>query len=256
MTLSRLKLSPSGRSAIPSDEEIRLRELNHSKDKLLAIVSHDLRSAVGCIGSLIEMLEEQLQAGKIEDAMRIASLMRRSSRDADEILDDLASWTREQGMGMAFHLETVEIGPLIESEIERLRPVAGRKEIRLEYAAPLAAELRGDPYLLRVILRNLLSNAIKYSPTGETVRVEADRLAGEWRFRVIDHGIGMSAQVQDLLFKIDNRKRIPGTAGEPGAGFGLLLCEEYVQRHGGRLTWESEPNRGSTFAFTIPDLIG
>jgi len=256
MVLSRLESRVSNRSSIPSDEEIRLRELNHSKDKLLSIVSHDLRSAVGCVGSLIEMLEEQLQAGNVDDAMRIAGLMRRSARDADEILDDLASWSRDQGTGIAFHLETLEIGPLIESEIERLRPVAARKEIRLEYVAPEATPLRGDAYLLRIILRNLLSNAIKYSPTGEAVRVEAERLPGEWRFRVTDRGMGMSAQVQELLLKIDNRKRVPGTAGEAGAGFGLLLCEEYVQRHGGRFFWESEPNRGSTFTFTIPDLIG
>ncbi len=240
----------------PSDEEIHLRELNHTKDRLLGLVTHDLRSAVGCFGSLIEMLEEQLERGDCGEAARITGIMRRSAGDADEILNDLVTWMRGQGQENAFHLEPIQIRSLVEGEMQRLAPVAARKDIRMECEAESGVELRGDGYMLRVVLRNLLSNAIKYSHPGGTVCVAVDRLEREWRVRVIDQGIGMSAKVQERLLKVDHLKKIPGTAGESGSGMGLLLCEEYVQRHGGRISWESEPNRGSTFTVLIPDLLG
>ena len=67
---------------------------------------------------------------------------------------------------------------------------------------------------------------------------------------------GFKTLERSYLLKIDNRKEQVGTDGETGSGFGLLLCEDFVQRHGGRLSWESAPQQGSTFRFTVPELIG
>ena len=110
--------------------------------------------------------------------------------------------------------------------------------------------------MLQVTFRNLLTNAVKFSHPGGEIKICIYRQPGHWKFQVKDQGIGMSKEVQSILLKVDDRKQKSGTSGEIGSGLGLLLCEDFIQRHGGHLTWESTLGEGSTFSFTIPDLLG
>ena len=240
----------------PSDAEIRLQALNHTKDKLLSIVGHDLRTAIGGVISLVDMLDRHLEAGDIDEAKRLNGLIRRASRDADDLLSDLVIWTRSHGQNIHFRLESLDIIDLIETEINRLRVPSLRKDQSIRIVASSTGIIRADRYMLQAIFRNLLTNALKFSYPGGEVVVKAKHQPGQWKFQVCDHGMGMTPEIQELLLKIDNRKQQVGTSGETGSGFGLLLCEDFVQRHGGRLTWESAPNQGSTFSFTVPELRG
>jgi signal transduction histidine kinase len=240
----------------PSDSEIRLQALNHTKDKLLSIVGHDLRSAIGGVISLAKMLEKRLEVGDIEGAKRLNGLIRRSSHDADDLLRDLVTWTQSHGQEIQFRLEALDLLELVETELVRLRVTASHKEQKIEVDAEGVGIIRGDRYMLQSILRNLISNALKFSYAQTTIVIRIRRLPGEWKFEICDKGIGMSAELQDMILKIDNRKQRPGTSGETGSGFGLLLCEDFIERHGGRLSWQSEPEVGTTFCFTVPELLG
>lgn len=240
----------------PTDEEIRLQALNHSKDKLLSIVGHDLRTAIGGVLTISHLLEKRLEAGDLDEAMRMNGLIRRATRDADDLLKDLVNWTRKSGKDQSFRLESLDISELIESEVDRLKSAAQHKKQRIKIDAYDTGIIRADPYMLRSIFRNLLTNAMKFSHRSGVILIRIYRQPGLWEFQIRDHGIGMSNDVQNLLLKIDDRKQQAGTAGEFGSGFGLLLCEDFIQRHGGHLTWESTPGKGSTFSFTIPELLG
>jgi signal transduction histidine kinase len=240
----------------PTDEEIRLQALNHSKDKLLSIVSHDLRSAIGSVIGIVNMLEKRLSKGDLEEAIRLSGLIRRATHDADDLLNDLVAWTRNSGQELKFQLESIDLLDLVNAEIDRLNSRAQRKNIRIKIQAYEFGVIRADPYMLQAIFRNLLTNAIKFSLPDKEIIVRIYRQPGLWEFQVKDQGIGMSEDVQSILLKIDERKQVAGTSGETGSGFGLLLCEDFIQRHGGHLTWESAPGKGSTFSFTIPELIG
>ncbi len=240
----------------PTDEEIRLQALNHTKDKLMSIVGHDLRTAIGGVLSLTRMMDKRLENGDIEDATRLNGLIRRTSRDADDLLKDLLAWTRSSRQEHNFKLESIDILELLQTEIDRLEATAMRKKQKIEVKAYDSGVIRADPYMLSAVLRNLLSNALKFSHDGAAVTVRIYRQPGLWEFQICDKGIGMSTEVQSLLLKIDDRKQQPGTSGEKGSGFGLLLCEDFIQRHGGHLTWESAPGKGTTFSFTIPELLG
>lgn len=239
----------------PTDEEIRLRALNHSKDKLLSIFGHDLRTAIGGVLHISRMLEKQLEAGDLEEAKRLSGLIRRSTQDAEDLLNDLVVWSRKSGKDLHFSLEAIDTNTLIETEIERLKSLAAQKDQRIHFETGDAGTIKADPFMLRSILRNLLTNAIKFSPIGGEIVVRTKRQPGAWEFQVEDHGIGMSEEAQELLLKMDNRKQQEGTAGETGSGFGLLLCEEFIKRHSGHLSWESIPGKGSTFTFNIPELL-
>lgn len=240
----------------PTDEEIRLQALNHTKDKLLTIVGHDLRTAIGGVLSISQMLEKRLQAGDVDEAKRLSGLIRRATHDADDLLNDLVAWIRKSGKDLHFRLESVDISDLVEAEIDRLKSAALRKGQSIKLEAHDTGIIRSDPNMLSSILRNLLTNALKFSYRGSEIIVRIYRQPGQWEFQISDSGIGMSNEVQDLLLKIDDRKQKTGTSGETGSGFGLLLCEDFIQRHGGHLTWESAPGKGSTFSFTIPELLG
>ncbi|WP_269524139.1 sensor histidine kinase [Coraliomargarita parva] len=240
----------------PTDEEIRLQALNHSKDRLLSIVGHDLRTAIGGVVTLVSLLDKRLDQGDVEDAKRLSGLIRRSAHDADDLLRDLVAWTRSSGQELKFRMERIEITQLIETEMERLESMAARKNQKIRLEAYDSGLIRADPYMLQAIFRNLLSNALKYSHQGGVVTVRIYRQPGLWEFQVCDKGVGMSPEVQALLLKIDDRKKQSGTSGEVGSGFGLMLCEDFVQRHGGHLTWESAPGEGTTISFTIPELLG
>lgn len=240
----------------PTDEEIRLQALNHSKDKLLSIVGHDLRSAIGSVIGIVSMLEKHLKKGDIEEAKHLSGLIRRATHDADDLLNDLVAWTRNSGQELKFRLEVIDLLELLNAEIDRLKARAQRKNVNLKVEAYEFGIIRADRYMLQAIFRNLLTNAIKFSHPNKGITVRIYRQPGLWEFQVKDQGIGMSKEVQSLLLKIDERKQVAGTSGETGSGFGLLLCEDFIQRHGGHLTWESALGKGTTFSFTIPELVG
>lgn len=240
----------------PTDEEIRLQALNHSKDRLLSIVGHDLRSAIGGVLAIVRMLEKRLEQNDLEEAKRLSGLIRKATHDADDLLKDLVAWTRNSGQELRFRLESIDILELLETEVERLQTAAEQKTQRIKIEAFDSGVIRADPYMLQGIFRNLLTNAIKFSHQGGEIKICIYRQPGLWEFQVKDKGVGMTHEVQSILLKIDDRKQKSGTSGEVGSGFGLLLCEDFIQRHGGHLTWESAVGEGSTFSFTIPELLG
>ncbi|MGZ0656704.1 sensor histidine kinase [Coraliomargarita sp. W4R53] len=240
----------------PTDEEIRLRALNHSKDKLLSIVGHDLRSAIGGVLAIVRMLDKRLEQNDIEESKRLSGLIRKATHDADDLLKDLVAWTRNSGQELKFRLQSIDILELLDTEVARLHTTAHQKKQRIKIEAYDSGMIRADPYMLQAIFRNLLTNAIKFShPSGE-IKICIYRQPGLWEFQVKDKGVGMSEEIQSLVLKIDDRKQKSGTSGEMGSGFGLLLCEDFIQRHGGHLTWESALGEGTTFSFTIPELLG
>jgi signal transduction histidine kinase len=240
----------------PTDEEIRLRALNHTKDRLMSIVGHDIRTAIGGVLTLTGMLDKSLEAKDVKEAKRLNGLIRRSSRDAEELLRDLLAWSRSSRQDIEFKLEPIDVLELVQTEVDRLRAVALKKHQRIQVKDFDSGMIRADRYMLSAVFRNLITNALKFSHNEGIVTVNIFRQPGLWEFQVADRGIGMSTEVQARLLKIDDRKKQTGTSGEGGSGFGLLLCEDFIQRHGGHLTWESKPGKGSTFSFTIPELIG
>jgi signal transduction histidine kinase len=239
-----------------TDEEVRLRALNHSKDKLFSIVGHDLRSAISAVLSGIPLLEKRLDDKNLDEAKRLARSIHKTAQDASDLLGDLAAWTRNSTNELGFNLEKVDLLELLQVEIDRLQEAADQKMQAIKIEPADSGLIRVDPNMFRSIFRNLLTNAIKFSHQGGITRISIFRHSGNWEFQVADEGVGMDAGVQSRLLSLDENKKRLGTSGESGSGFGLLLCDDLIQRHGGELTWTSKKDKGSTFSFTIPDLVG
>jgi signal transduction histidine kinase len=110
-----------------------------------------------------------------------------------------------------------------------------------------------DKNMIHTIFRNLLSNAIKYSHPNSKIEIHIDKDNRETHVRIKDHGIGISNEDLNRLFKIDSDFQIDGTAGEKGTGLGLVVCQDFIEQHHGKIWAESEAGSGSIFHFTIPN---
>ena len=132
---------------------------------------------------------------------------------------------------------------------------AREKSIRLVFEISGELQVFADTNMLQTVIRNLLSNAIKVTPDGGNVTISAGLAENNMvSVSVKDSGIGISDKTRDNLFRIDVNTKCPGTKREPSTGLGLLLCKEFVEKHGGKIRVKSVPNQVSEFNFTIPAL--
>jgi two-component system, sensor histidine kinase and response regulator len=106
--------------------------------------------------------------------------------------------------------------------------------------------------MLKTILRNLISNAIKYTHSNGEITISAVQNQNNIEITVSDNGVGMSEETRNKLFEIDTNITTTGTANEKGSGLGLILCKEFVEKHGGEIWVKSELGKGSAFTFSLP----
>jgi len=229
-----------------------LSKLNADKDKFFSIVAHDLRGPfmplLGNSDLLIEMAED-LSPLQIK---QMAVDINRAAKNVFNLLENLLSWSRLQRGRMEYQPETVELHEITEDNVELLKANAQSKNIVLRSDVPGGIFVHADRNMLNTVIRNLSSNAIKFTPQGGQVIVSAQVLDSQLvEVQVADSGLGMSEEVKQKLFKIDQNVTTLGTAKEKGTGLGLIICQEMVEKSGGHIWVESEVGRGTTVKFTV-----
>jgi signal transduction histidine kinase len=233
-----------------------LRSASEAKTDFLANVSHELRTPLTAILGFSEMLvrgdDGPLNPRQHEDAYTILT----SSRRLVELIDDLLDISQMEGNRLELRMERVEIGPILRSVVEALRPLAAAKSIDMRLSASIdAAVVEADSVRLNEIFLNLVSNAVKFTGPGGRVHVKAtseptaDRPLGEVRVDVMDSGIGVPPEEQERIFEKFHRI---GGPEYPGTGLGLAIARALVERHHGTLTIESTVGLGSTFTVRLP----
>jgi len=155
---------------------------------------------------------------------------------------------------MAFIPKSFTVSQKIADNLFLADQLADQKEILIRKKIPKKLVVFADENMFGSIIRNLLSNAVKFTPKGGKITISAKQYADQMvRISVEDSGIGMSQQLIDHLFLLDdiqsNRK---GTDGEYSYGLGLIICKDYIDKHGGKLEIKSNPGKGSTFSFFLP----
>ncbi len=235
---------------------LALCELNATKDKFFSIISHDLRGAFSSILGLTGLMADDSYDLSTEDLRYFTLSVHKTAKSTNDLLQNLLEWSHLQKDGIAYLPESINLKDFIGNCDESVRFAAENKMIILEVNLPEGLTAQADPNMLKTIMRNLVMNAIKFTRQGGEVKVEA-RLSDEnvILFSVKDSGIGMSKQILDNLFRIDVNVSRQGTDAEPSTGLGLILCKEFVDKHGGQIWAESEEGKGSTFYFTIPQIL-
>jgi signal transduction histidine kinase len=153
---------------------------------------------------------------------------------------------------MEFIPEYFQIVDFIEETTPLFDDIAGQKSISIRKNLSQGATVFADKTMISTVLRNLISNAIKFTNTGGEIVISVVNKTSELTVSVSDNGVGISKSALEKLFRLDENYSTTGTNNEQGTGLGLILCKEFIEKHGGKIWVESEVGKGSTFSFSLP----
>ena len=233
-------------------------ELNATKDKFFSIIAHDLRGPLGNFMVLTEMMADEPQNLTTDETKGFMLDLKHTSRNIYNLLENLLEWSRMQRGQTAFKPQTIALTEVVADCVKLVAESARKKTIGIAISIPFGTEVFADNNMLQCIIRNLVSNAIKFTRHGGSITLSAKPTTnGLIEIAVKDTGIGIKPEMVDNLFRYDVNTNRNGTDDEPSTGLGLLLCKEFVEKHGGKIRVESGTDAksgetGSTFFFTIP----
>jgi signal transduction histidine kinase len=231
--------------------QIKLQEMNATKDKFTSIIAHDLKSPFNSILGFSNLLIKYSENGDYEKVKEFSEHIREVSTHTYKLLENLLEWSRSQTGKINFNPKALDIRIPVKNATDLLYPNARKKDIQIEVNVPTIAVLV-DEHMLHTILQNILSNAIKYSNKGSKIVVSGRELKDKLLLSIKDEGVGMDPETVDKLFRIDETVSTFGTEGERGTGLGLILCKEFIERHRGKISVKSEKDKGSEFTIELP----
>jgi len=187
-----------------------------------------------------------------DDMLKYLSSIRNSSKQAYSLLENLLLWARSQTGNIDFQPEILDLRDIVPDVIELLENQAKKKSISISSLIPEHCPIMADKNMIETIFRNLFTNAIKFTPKNGKIVVSIVSHNDQVEISVRDTGVGIAKEDMEFIFKIERKTTTLGTEKETGSGLGMILCKEFVEKHGGKIWVESELGNGSTFKFTIP----
>ena len=229
-----------------------LEELNLSKDKFFSIIGHDLGNQFNTILSYSESLVTEYEKWDIPRIKQAVAGIYNTSVQAHELLENLLTWARLQRGAIQYHPQEFLINNLIEETSSLQQEAILKKDIDLIINSDEQTIVYADIDMLATVFRNIVSNAIKFSHQGGSITITTKNEYGICIISVKDNGVGISEKNIKKIFRIDSNYSTKGTMGELGTGLGLILCKEFIEIHKGKIWVDSQPEKGSTFSFSIP----
>lgn len=234
------------------DLEKAIEEIKNSsreKDRILRTVAHDLRNPLGGIASLTSIMVEE--TGYDTDLQYQLKIIKDTSSDTLELINEILEATNNTSTDMKKQL--VEVNSLLNNSIELLRFKASEKHQEI-ILGPLSSteQLYINREMIWRVVSNLISNAIKFSPVGETIYLKCINEASYIQISVSDHGIGIPDEMKDKVFNMFTDAKRTGTVGEKSFGLGLSICKQIIEKHHGKIWFDSKPGKGTTFYIRLP----
>jgi len=248
-----ISLVAAKRIIVAQTEE--LRKTIMGRDKLYSVIAHDLRSPMGSIKMVLNMLILNLPSETIgEEMYELLTMANQTTEDVFSLLDNLLKWTKSQIGKLKVVYQDINMVEVVEG-VSEIFTMVGLKNIKIVQDVPVAdVAVRADIDMVKTVIRNLISNAIKFSNEGAEVVVSLAEEDGMAIVSVKDSGCGIDEENQRKLLHTDTHFSTFGTNNEEGSGLGLLLCKDFVIKNGGKLWFTSKKGEGSTFSFSIPLL--
>jgi two-component system, sensor histidine kinase and response regulator len=228
-------------SDIKADE---LKISNETKNKLLSILAHDLRSPLGSIQNYLEILSE-LSSDEI-DRQSIESSLLNETKNTQLMLSNLLLWSKTQMEGVSVNLLPINLKDSILPAIKLQQSIASEKKIKIEENINKSIMVLADRDMLQLVIRNLVNNAVKFTAAGGQIIIETKIEGNICLITISDNGRGIPYEIQQDLFSL-GVKSTYGTQNEKGVGLGLSLCKEFTELQNGKIHFESEPGKGTRF---------
>lgn len=232
--------------------EKNLEELNKTKDRFFSIIAHDLKNPFNSLLGILDLLKEDYDELDDVERKEYVEILNKTSNRLFRLLTNLLDWSRAQTNSIKFEPKDTNISEIIDDNIKMLQYQAEAKDIKLVSNIQEIIILEADYNMISSVVRNLLNNAIKFTNKGGCVRVYAVKEYDYYKFCVEDNGVGISKENISKLFKIEEKLTTQGTDSEVGTGLGLMLCKEFIEKHGGVIRVESVLGEGAIFSFSLP----
>lgn len=234
-----------------SEKNVALSEANQFKDRMFAIISHDLKSPLSSFSSITGTLNEHFERFSAEDIKKYLFKLTQASKSLEGQMKNLLEWAMSQLGSQQLKLETVNIKNLILELKNFFQLNLEIKKLNFYLNISEDISIETDREYLQTILRNLISNAIKFTPTGGSIWVNIAQVGEQLMIKVKDSGIGIAPSDFDKLFSLTADKKSIGNSSEKGTGLGLVLVKEMIDKLGGEIDLQSEPEKGTTFNIKI-----
>ncbi len=236
--------------------EMTSRELaaaSKTKSEFLANMSHELRTPLNSIIGFSEILHDETFGALNEKQSKYATNVLTSGKHLLQLINNILDLSKVESGKMELEYVDFDVSTVLEEAKTLVLSIAAKKKIRITVTVqPELTTINGDVSKFKQILYNLLSNAIKFTPDGGSITVDGQRKGGMAQISVTDTGIGISSEAAKKLFQPFVQADSSTSRKYGGTGLGLSLVKRFVELHGGRVWIESEPDRGSTFIFTMP----
>lgn len=231
----------------------KLQRIMESRDKLYSIIAHDLRSPIGTIKMINEVIGNEKERITDPKISRLFEMITETTDEAFALLENLLQWSRNVTDKSKVARRNFDLSHSIKQVILLFENIAQAKNIKLASHIPAETIVYADEDMIKTVLRNLISNAIKFTYPGGKVNLTAERGETHTTISVKDNGQGIKKENQERILQDDAHFTSHGTKNEKGSGFGLLLCRDFVKMNKGKIGFESEENKGTIFFFTLPN---
>lgn len=231
------------------NQRLRLQAMNRDKEKIFSIIAHDIKSPFASLESMVLALKEQILHH--DAAPDFIQQLHQQIAQQNRTLDDLLQWGSSNLQGIVNTPSTVFIKPLISDITNAFEEQIRLKQLRVNINLSDETAVFANKDHVVVILRNFISNAIKFSYSNGLINIYTSINKEHTFIHIKDQGIGINASKSALLFNVVQRKSL-GTEDEPGAGLGLLLCRDLIERNNGHVDIQSIPDQGSVFSVGLP----
>lgn len=231
--------------------EANLKEANSTKDKLLSIISHDLRGPFATIASFVRYVKREIKTLSKKEIFAMTEELDITAAQISNLFENLIQWTLNQSGKLKYNPQVINIDACITDTVSLLKSTSDSKNIVIEVVKQPNIFVYADKTMLSTVLRNLISNAIKFSHQKNKIIVSVEKDSNHAKISVQDFGIGISEEKLNEL-RSQNKNHIKvGTMYEKGNGIGLMVSDEFLKLHSSNLQIESEIDKGTTFSFLI-----
>jgi len=231
-----------------------LKQLNADKDRFMQILAHDLRNPFNALLGFSDLLLRNFKNYDDDLIKYYLDIIKQTSERTYLMLDELLLWSKSQAGKLPFEPTSINLSNLIASIYSETQTNAQRKNITIKLSVPENFQIFADGNMLKTVIRNLVSNAIKFTRKDGEIKIISHIDNGNVVIAVADNGIGINKTDQEKLWNISNPHTTVGTDNEKGTGLGLLLCKDFVEKHGGKIWVESDEGFGSNFKIQLPLL--
>lgn len=229
----------------------RERQQEEQRSTFISVISHELQTPIAIIkgyASTLARTDGRLNQRALQ--ARLSAIEEEADR-LNKLVMNLLYASRIQAHGLQMDITALDMGPLIDKVVRRLKARCPDVEVSVDVPEGLPAVM-ADRDRIEEVLQNLLDNAVKYSPQKRAITIHCSAMGEEVVTSVSDTGMGISLREQEQIFDRFHRVGDPLAQATPGAGLGLYICRAIVEAHGGHIWVESTLRQGSTFSFSLP----